>query len=207
MLTILGRATSSNVQKVTWLCDECNIEFERKDIGGPFGGNDKPEYLRLNPNGKVPCVIDDGFVIWESNAILQYLGAKHAPDAWYPIDLKKRGRAVQWMDWALSTYFVAARPVFLDLIRTPADKRDMAAISKARDVWSKAVAILDNYLAGSQYITGDAITIGDMPVAIATYRWFALPIERENYPNLRRWYDSIAARPAFSKNVIDIGLH
>ena len=138
---------------------------------------------------------------------LQYLGAKHAQGTWYPTDLKRRSRAVQWTDWALSTYFVAARPVFLDPTRAPAEKRDMAAIGKARDVWSKAVAILDNHLAGSRYVAGDTITIGDMPVAIATYRWFALPIERENYPNLKRWYDAIAARPAFTKNVIDIGLH
>ena len=97
---------------------------------------------------------------------LQYLGAKHAQGTWYPTDLKRRSRAVQWMDWALSTYFVAARPVFLDLTRAPAEKRDMAAIGKARDVWSKAVAILDNHLAGSRYVAGDTITIGDMPVAI-----------------------------------------
>jgi glutathione S-transferase len=206
MLTILGRATSANVQKVTWLCDECKIEFKREDIGGPFGGNDKPEYLKLNPNGRVPCVIDDGFVIWESNAILQYLGSKHAQGSWYPTDLKARGRAVQWMDWALSTYSTAHGPVFMGLIRTPADKRDMTAIGKARDGWSKQVAMLDNHLAGSKYIAGDTITIGDMPVAIFTWRWFGLPIQRENYANVKRWYDSIAARPAFKKNVIDIGL-
>lgn len=207
MLKILGRRTSSNVQKVIWLCDECKVDFEREDIGGPFGGNDKPEYLKLNPNGKIPCVIDDGFVIWESNAILQYLAAKHAQGTWYPTDLQTRARAVQWMDWALSTYFVAATPVFMGLVRTPADKRDMVAIGKARDVWSKAVSILDDHLACNEYIAGDAITIGDIPLAIATYRWLTLPIERENYPNLKRWYDSIAARPAFRKNVIDIGLH
>ena len=83
----------------------------------------------------------------------------------------------------------------------------MAAIGKARDVWSKAVAILDGQLAGGRYITGDTITIGDIPVAIATYRWFALPIERENYPNLKRWYDAITTRSAFTTNVVDIGLH
>jgi glutathione S-transferase len=82
----------------------------------------------------------------------------------------------------------------------------MAAINKARDAWSKCVAMLDGHLAGSKYIAGDMITMGDMPVAIFSWRWFGLPIQRENYPNLKRWYDSIASRPAFKKNVIDIGL-
>jgi len=206
MLTILGRNTSANVQKVTWLCDECKIENKREDIGGKFGGNDKPEYLKLNPNGRVPTIIDDGFVMWESNAIVQYLASKHAQGTWYPTDLKARGRAVQWMDWAVSTYSPAAGPVFMGLIRTPPEKRDMAAINKARDAWSKNVAMLDDHLAGSKYIAGDAITMGDMPVAIFTWRWFGLSIQRETYANVKRWYDSIAARPAFKKNVIDIGL-
>ena len=78
MLKILGRKTSSNVQKVLWCCSELDIAFEREDIGGPFGGNDKPDYLALNPNGLVPTIIDDGFVLWESNAIVRYLCAKHA---------------------------------------------------------------------------------------------------------------------------------
>ena len=78
MLRILGRATSSNVQKVVWLCEEVGIPYEREDIGGPFGGNDRPDYLALNPNGRVPTVIDGDFVIWESNACVQYLASRHA---------------------------------------------------------------------------------------------------------------------------------
>ena len=78
MLKILGRATSSNVQKVVWLCNELAVPFERADVGGPFGGNDKPEYLALNPNGVVPTIDDDGFVLWESNSIVRYLAEKHA---------------------------------------------------------------------------------------------------------------------------------
>ena len=66
MLKIWGRATSSNVQKVLWCCGEIGIPFERVDIGGPFGGNQDPEYLALNPNGLVPTVQDGELVLWES---------------------------------------------------------------------------------------------------------------------------------------------
>jgi len=206
MLKILGRPTSANVQKVVWLCDEIGLAYEREDIGGPFGGNDRPEYLALNPNGRVPTVIDDGFVIWESNACVQYLASVHAAGTWYPADPRARGRAVQWMDWTLGTLAPAHVGVFAGLIRTPADQRDLDAISKGRNDWSGLMAMLDRHLADNAYIAGEAITIGDMPPATLSFRWFNLDIEREDYPNLKRWYDAIAARPPFIKHVIDIGL-
>ncbi|MDF2702829.1 MAG: glutathione S-transferase, partial [Rubrobacteraceae bacterium] len=71
MLRIWGRINSINVQKVLWCCEELDIPYERADLGGPFGGNREPEYLRLNPNGLVPTISDDGFVLWESNAIVR----------------------------------------------------------------------------------------------------------------------------------------
>ncbi|MEK7245201.1 MAG: glutathione S-transferase N-terminal domain-containing protein, partial [Pseudomonadota bacterium] len=77
MLKILGRKNSSNVQKVIWACDEMNLPFEREDIGGPFGRNKDPEYLALNPNGTVPTIVEDGFALWESNAIVRYLASTH----------------------------------------------------------------------------------------------------------------------------------
>ena len=86
MLQILGRKTSSNVQKVLWCCAELAIPFEREDVGGPFGGNDTPQYLAQNPNGLVPTIIDEGFVLWESNAIVRYLAAKHGRGTLYPGD-------------------------------------------------------------------------------------------------------------------------
>ena len=206
MLKILGRPTSANVQKVVWLCNEIDLAYEREDIGGPFGGNDTQEYLTLNPNGRVPTVIDDDFVIWESNACVQYLASLHAVGTWYPTDLQVRGRAIQWMDWTLGTLAPVHVGVFAGLIRTPAEDRDLDAISKARDDWSSNMAMLDNHLADNAYIAGDAITMGDLGTAIFSFRWFNLDIEREDYPNLKRWYDTIAARPPFIKHVIDIGL-
>lgn len=206
MLKILGRATSANVQKVVWLCDEIGLAFEREDLGGPFGGTDTPEYLALNPNRRVPTIIDDGFVLWESNACVQYLASRHAAGSWYPDDLQVRADAVRWMDFALGTLAGAHVPVFHGLIRTPPDKRDASAIAAGRDDFSRQLAVLDRYLRDRDYVAGDTITIGDIPAAPFVFRWFNLDIEREDYPGLRAWYDRLAARPAFRKNVIDIGL-
>lgn len=208
MLKILGRATSSNVQKVVWLCNEIGLPFERTDIGGPFGGNDRPEYLSLNPNGVVPTVDDDGFVLWESNTIVRYLAEKHAAGTpFWPDDLQARASAGRWMDWSTSTLAGRHVPVYQGLVRIPEAERDHALIASSRDLWSKANAVLETWLSDRPYLSGDAFGIGDIPAAPFTHRWFNLPIEREDYPALRRWYDTLRERPAFRESVIDIGLH
>src|SRR5690606_18729823 len=127
-----GRKTSSNVQKVLWVCGEIGLPFERENLGGPFGGNDTPEYRALNPNGRVPTIVDDGFVLWESNSCTRYLAAKHAPGTLYPDDLRVRANGERWMDWQLTIVSPAMVPVFWGLVRTPAEKRDNAAIEQAR---------------------------------------------------------------------------
>ena len=93
MLKIIGRDTSSNVQKVLWVCGELDLPFNRKALGGPFGGNDAPEYRAINPNGKVPTIIDGDFVLWESNACTRYLAGKYAAGTLYPDNLQVRGNA------------------------------------------------------------------------------------------------------------------
>jgi glutathione S-transferase len=208
MLKILGRATSSNVQKVVWICEELNVPYERTDIGGPFGGNDKAEYLSLNPNGRVPTIDDDGFVLWESNAIVRYLADKHGTGTpLRPDDVWARASADRWMDWTLSTLAGTHVPVYQGLVRTPEAERDMAKIAAARDGWAKANEVLETWLADHEYLSGDEFGIGDIPASPFTFRWFNLDIERENFPNLKRWHEAICARPAFREHVIDIGMH
>src|SRR5690348_9690795 len=103
VLKIWGRANSFNVQKVLWCADELGVPYERVDLGGPFGGNDDPAYRRLNPNGVVPTIQDGDLVLWESNAIVRYLAAKHGSGTLYPSDLAVRADADRWMDWQLTT--------------------------------------------------------------------------------------------------------
>ncbi len=206
MLRIIGRKTSSNVMKVLWACTELGLDFEREDLGGPFGGNDSPEYRALNPTRKVPTIIDDGFVLWESNACVQYLASIHAVGTWWPSDPKMRGNAQRWMDFALGTLAPAHVPVFHGLIRTAPDKRNTDAIAAGRDDFSAQLAIMDRYLGETEYLAGPEITMGDISPATFVFRWFNMPIEREDYPNLKRWYDAIAARPAYKKVVLDVGL-
>jgi glutathione S-transferase len=202
MLKIIGRKTSSNVQKVLWICGELGLPFEREDLGGPFGGNDTPEYRALNPNGRVPTIIDDGFVLWESNSCSRYLAAKHAPGTLYPDDLRTRANGERWMDWSLTIASPAMVPVFWGLVRTKPEDRDMDAIEKARKNLSGIMGILDAHLAGSTYIAGDDFTVGDIPLGIAAFRWFNMEMEREDHPNLQRWYDLLTQRPPFQEHIM-----
>ena len=205
MLKILGRNNSSNVQKVLWVCDELEIQYEREDIGGPFGGNQEPGYLAMNPNGRVPTVIDDETVLWESNVIVRYLCEKHAPNSLYPSELAERAVAGQWMDWQQTTVGPAIFPVFWGLVRTAPEERDMEAIGRGRDLLEKTLVILDERLSRAKYVAGDSFTMGDIPLGIMVYRWFNLDIERKDLPNLARWYDHLTDRPGFQTTVM-IGL-
>jgi len=202
MLKIIGRNTSSNVQKVLWICGELGLPFEREDLGGPFGGNDTPEYRALNPNGRVPTIVDDGFVLWESNSCSRYLAAKHSSGTLYPTDPQIRGNGERWMDWQLTTMSPTLVPVFWGLIRTPSADRDMAAIGEARKKLSANIAIVDAHLAGSKFMAGDAFTVCDIPLGITAYRWFAMDMERENYPDFKRWYDLLCERTPFQEHVM-----
>ncbi len=202
MLRIWGRSNSINVQKVLWCCEELDVPYHRVDVGGPFGGNREPEYLRLNPNGLVPTISDGGFVLWESNAIVRYLAARHGMGTLCPEDLAERADADRWMDWQLGTLWANFRPAFIGLIRTPPEKRDPADIATAIGKTAESWAILDAHLTDRDYVTGLSLTMADIPLGAAAYRWFSLDIERPPMPNLEAWYERLCARAPYRANVM-----
>lgn len=202
MLVVWGRANSVNVQKVLWCCAEMGLAYERKNAGGPFGVVNTPEYRRLNPNGLVPTIDDNGLVLWESHAIVRYLAAKHSFGDLCPDDPKARAIADQWMDWHVSTFWPALRPVFLGLVRTPPEERDLAGIESGRRKSAEALEILDHRLTASEYVAGDTFTMADIALGCGVWRWMALPIERPLLPNAQHWFAALAKRPAFKELVM-----
>ena len=202
MLVIWGRKNSVNVQKVLWCCEEIGLEYQRKDAGGAFGVVNTPEYLALNPNGLVPTIDDDGVVLWESNVVVRYLAAKHSAGRLWPDDLARRASADRWMDWQHTTFWPAIRPLFMGLIRTPEDKRDPRAIEESRLKTAEVLGILDRALSSQAFVAGDALTMGDIPLGCAIWRWMALPIERPARPSVQRWFDALALRAPFKTAVM-----
>jgi glutathione S-transferase len=204
MIKIWGRNTSVNVQKVMWAVDELGLPHERIDVGGPFGKNNEPAYLAMNPNGLVPTLEEDGFVLWESNAIVRYLAAKYGAGTLEPADLRTRARASSWMDWQLTVASPALTPVFWGLVRTPPEKRDQAAIEASKIKTIAAMKIVDAHLANSAFVAGDTLSMGDIPVALMAYRFRRLVPERPALDHVERWFAAIEQRPAFKQHVLAI---
>ncbi|TMJ90942.1 MAG: glutathione S-transferase family protein [Alphaproteobacteria bacterium] len=204
MLKIWGRNTSVNVQKVMWAVGELGLAHERMDVGGSFGKNNEAPYLAMNPNGLVPTLEEDGFVLWESNAIVRYLAAKYGAGTLEPADARARARANSWMDWQLTVAHPPLTPVFLGLVRTPPEKRDHAAIEAGKVKTIAAMKILDAQLATSPFVAGDTLSMGDIPVALMAYRFRRLVPERPPLEHLERWFAAIEQRPAFKEHVLAI---
>jgi len=197
-LVIWGRLNSHNVKKVAWLAVEAGIDHERRDIGGPFGFTDA--YLAMNPNRLIPTIDDDGFVLWESNAILRYLAARHAPGLW-PADPRVRALADRWMDWQFG-YADAQRDAFLNLVRTAPAERDMAAVAASAKKTGEMMAILDAALAERPWLSGDSFGLGDIPMGVYAHSWLTLDIERPARPHVADWYARLRERPGYADTVM-----
>lgn len=192
MRRLWGRLTSVNVQKAAWGLDEAGLAFERIDAGGAFGVVSDPAYRELNPNGLVPTLEEDGFVLWESNAILRYLAAT-CPALALPEDPRTRAHVDQWLDWQATSFTPAMRDAFWQLFRSSDPDRALIAASLRKT--EALAAILETHLADRDYAVGDQFSIADIALGCAVHRWLNLPAERNDRPALSRWYARLAARP------------
>jgi glutathione S-transferase len=198
-LTIWGRANSVNVQKVLWCLSELDLAYHRIDAGMAFGKNDQPEYLAMNPNGRVPTLVDSDFVLWESNSVMRYLCLAYGKGSpIYPTSPRARASVDRWLDWTLSTLQPVDRPVFWALVRTPPEKRDMVAIQKDADAEAVQWRIVDAQLATRRFVEGDQFTIADIALGSYARRWFGVEgIAKPRFSNLERWFAEFSARPGF----------
>ena len=202
MIKVWGRRNSLNVQKVMWAIGEIGIAHERIDVGHVFGGLDTPEFARNNPNRRIPTIEDDGLFIWESNAIIRYLAARYGGDRWWHEDPRQRAAIDSWMDWMQTTPYPHLITVFWGLVRTPASRRNRAAIDEALEHLGASLQILDRQLANYDYVLGDRLTLADIPVGTMFYRYYDLDIPRPKLPNIERWYRALADRPAYREHVM-----
>jgi len=159
-----------------------------------------PEYLAMNPNGLVPTINDDGLILWDSHAIVRHLSRKHGKGTLWPRDEKVCADADRWMEWYSTTLWNSLRPVFWNLVRVEPDKRDMKLVEESRKKMADNLKMVENNLAARQYVAGNALTMGDIPLGVALHRWFLLPIERPDYPRLAAYYERLKQRPGFAQH-------
>lgn len=198
MIILHGRANSSNVQKAVWAMREMGVDFERVDRGGPFGRLDDPDYRALNPAGRIPALEDGPVRMFESNAILRYLGERYGPALW-PKDMALRARVDSVMDWSNSTLWVAIGPHFRAVAfdgKTAADPEVEAGVAAC----GPALEVLSD-IVGDAYAAGGMFTLADIPPAIAIHRLLWIDPSATLPSRITDWYARCAARDAFQGSV------
>ena len=201
-LRILGRANSFNVRKVLWVCDEIGIPFVREDFGRGVKRTDTPEFLKLNPTGQVPVVIDGTNVMRESNSIVRYLAAKHRAIDLYPDDLAQRQAIEQWMDWVAYDITHALRGAFLGGQLKEAPWNHPWYVEQGKKDLIHVIGLLDGHLASNgPYVVGKTFTIADIPIGLVVNRWFMIAeLERPDYAAVAGYYDLLTERPAYRQH-------
>lgn len=201
-LKILGRANSFNVRKVLWACEEIGIPFEREDYGRGYKPTNTPEFLKLNPTGQVPVVIDDGIVMRESNSIVRYLAAKHHAKNLFPEDLHQRQAIEQWMDWVAYDVTHALRGAFLGGQLKEEPWANAWYVGQGRkDLIDCMSLVNDHFLANRPYVMGSSFTIADIPLGLVVNRWFMLTeLQRPDFPAVRSYFDLLSERPAYRRH-------
>ena len=210
MLKIWGREDSLNVQKVMLCVRELGIPHQQINAGRHYGIIGEPWYLAMNPNGFIPTIDDDGFVLWESNAIVKYLCARHSPGNLSPTDPLEYADADRWISWQGSTLGITMRQILLNLVRTPAERRDHKLVDELIATSTRHWKIMNGRLEGRDYMMGPRFTMVDIVLAPHVYRWFAYPMARPELPHLEAWYKRLCQRkhykPHFTAGDIVTGL-
>ncbi len=195
MIRLLGRSTSGNVQKVLFGLEEMGVKYAREDYGRQFGNTQTPEYKKLNPNSKVPTLIDGDTATWESHTILRYLAALHKPELAGSTPAEKT-HVERWMDWLLASLNTPYVAVFKDSKNEP-EKRAADFAAQVADMGAQ-LKILDGHIAGKSFFALDRLTLADIALAPIVKRCLEFPVDKPDVPELTRWIKAMEERPAFA---------
>ncbi|MEO0682466.1 MAG: glutathione S-transferase family protein [Pseudomonadota bacterium] len=200
MFEVWGRATSSNVQAVMWTLGELGLDdrVTRHDRGHAFGGLDTPEYLAMNPHGRVPTFRDgDGPALWESAAVVRYLAARYGDAAFWPADPAARAPLDMWAEWIKTGFGPAfAQGVFWPFLRGG------VPTAEAVEACAAGARLLDARLGEGPWLDGETFRWADVLTGHLLYRWYTLDWARPDLPALSAYYDRLKARPAFARHVM-----
>ncbi|MBQ5946209.1 glutathione S-transferase family protein [Massilia sp. ST3] len=193
MLTIIGKAGSINVRKVLWTCAVLGLPYRREEWN--------EEHAALNPNRMVPVLVDEDFVLWESNTICRYLAGRYGGAALLPRDPQERAQVEQWMDWQATELNTAWRYAFMALVRASPAHRDPAQVEASIVAWNRLVGLLDARLGQTgAYVAGERFTLADIVLGVSVNRWLMTPMQRPGYPQVDAWYARLAAHAGFSEH-------
>lgn len=201
-ITLYGRHTSYNVQKILWLADELGLEYRHIELGGQPGDTQSDEFGRLNPMRKVPVLVDNDRAIWESNTILRYLVKAYGSNQWQQQDAYQNSLVERWMDWAQTRFEPAFVGVFWGYYRTPEEKRDMSAVNNSLDDCLFCLSRLDEQLATAQFLAGDQLSLADIATGVFLYRLVGIDLNVILPDRVLSWYERLQQRSAYRRWVM-----
>jgi glutathione S-transferase len=203
MLEVWGRKNSSNVIPVLWAVAELGLAHNRHNVGGSFGGLETDAYGAMNPNRTIPTINDDGFVLWESNAIVRHLCRQYGAGSLWPEKATEVALADQWMEWSKANVMMNLIQVFFALVRSPAESRDAEKVRALVSAVTKTLRLLESHLAGQDFVVGNNLTMGDIPLGAAINKYFVMDIERPSLPNIEAWYARLSEREPYRKHAMN----
>jgi glutathione S-transferase len=180
--------------RVLWVAKEVGVDYEHLPIEIGDAGARTPEFLAINPNGRLPVIVDGDFVLFESLAITLYLAKKHSPGRLYPATLEGEARAWQWSLWAVTEVDRGVNIWSLHAVRLPPEERDAAKRAEALRVLEAPFRVLDAAVSRQPYLLGNEFTVADLNVAAVISR--AVEMNLTAVPRLKAWLKRCLARPA-----------
>ena len=183
--------------RALWVAMELGIDYEHIPVEIGDAGARTPEFLAINPNGRLPAIVDDGFVLVESLAITLYLAKKHATGTLYPARIQDEAKAWQWTLWALTEVDRGVNIWSLHAVRLPVAERNAAKLAEALQVIAGPFKVLDEAVSKQPYLLGNEFTVADLNVAAVISR--AIEMDLAATPHLRAWLERCLERPAARK--------
>jgi glutathione S-transferase len=197
VIKIYGTPQSRALRSI-WAAEELGVPFEL--VRTQFGTDTKKaEFLKINPNGRIPALVDGPVTLFESMAINLYLAKKYDKAGLYPRDVDDEARAVQWSVWVMTEIEPCLLPVLLNRMFLPPTQRDESAAKAGEERVQPALRVLDGALAGKKHLLGDAFTIADLNVASVVAWALLVNMDLSKVPNVERWIRECTARPSFAK--------
>ena len=199
MLTVYGRKSSANVQKVRWICSEGNLEFKTEIVGGKYGGLTSLEFISLNPNSTIPVLKDGDFILYESNSIIKYISDKFdilRSDTQETIALNN-----QWIDWSSSVFGLNCSTYTAHNILLPVEQRNTTLASEAKKKLYLCFKLLNEQLEKTNYLLENELSLADIPVGCWIHRCVVLGLEIEEFKSLGNLYVNLKGRSAFRTEV------
>jgi len=196
---------SPRAAKVTALAYHLDLASELQIVDLFKGEQFTPTFAALNPNKRMPVLEDDGFILWESNAILQYLASKKPERGLWPQTARGQADVTRWMTWEAAHWTPACTLlVFERVVKKLAGQGepDPAEVAKGEAEFPKWAAVLNQQLAGRKWLLGDTLTIADFSIGAPLIMAEAARLPLADYPEIRRWYAQLAALPAWKKAAV-----